>query len=120
MATRRRLSPTFFGGLRARELGGASVSSRATAGLPYLADLSSDPGGRGGGVIAVEHSGDPAIPFAISFGKVRSLRSVFIFERRDPLIRLACFGKVISYSLLRFASTNLLMNCLIRPDCTNL
>jgi denticleless len=73
MATRRRLSPTFFGGLRAREHGGASGSSRATAGLPYLADLSSNPGGRGGGVIAVEHSGDPVIPFAISFGKVRSL-----------------------------------------------
>jgi len=72
--SRRRLSPTFFGGLRGRELGGAggsSSSSRAAVRLPYLADLSSDPGGRGGGVISVEHSGDPAIPFAISFGKVR-------------------------------------------------
>jgi denticleless len=66
--SRRRLSPTFFGGLRSRELGGA----RGAARLSYLADLSSDPGGRGGGVIAVEHSGDSAIPFAISFGKVRS------------------------------------------------
>jgi denticleless len=68
MATRSHTSASFFGSLRARELGGSS--SCASSRLPYLADLSSDPGGRGGGVIAVEHSGDPAIPFAISFGKV--------------------------------------------------
>jgi denticleless len=68
MATRSHTSASFFGSLRARELGGSS--SCAASRLPYLADLSSDPGGRGGGVIAVEHSGDPAIPFAISFGKV--------------------------------------------------
>ncbi|XP_020408984.1 uncharacterized protein [Zea mays] len=88
MATRRRLSPTFFGGLRARELGGASVSSRATAGLPYLADLSSDPGGRGGGVIAVEHSGDPAIPFAISFGKTAQTCNLLAVADEDGYVGL--------------------------------
>ncbi|GJM96294.1 hypothetical protein PR202_ga13116 [Eleusine coracana subsp. coracana] len=76
MATRRRTSASFFGGLCSRELGGAGDSSRAAPRLPYLADLSSDPGGRGGGVIAVEHSGDPAIPFAISFGKTCNLLAV--------------------------------------------
>ncbi|KAJ1294043.1 hypothetical protein BS78_01G116000 [Paspalum vaginatum] len=87
MATRRRLSPTFFGGLRARELGGSS-SSRAAAGLPYLADLSSDPGGRGGGVIAVEHSGDPAIPFAISFGKTAQTSSLLAVADEDGYVGL--------------------------------
>lgn len=71
MAIRPRFSPSFFGGLRARELSGVRGSRASAARLPYLSDLSSDPGGRGSGVIAVEHSGDPAIPFAISFCKVR-------------------------------------------------
>uniref|UniRef100_A0A453H577 Uncharacterized protein n=1 Tax=Aegilops tauschii subsp. strangulata TaxID=200361 RepID=A0A453H577_AEGTS len=64
--------PSFFGGLRARELSGGRGSARASAArLPYLSDLSSDPGDRGCGVISVEHSGDAAIPFAVSFCKVR-------------------------------------------------
>ncbi|ONM08028.1 Transducin/WD40 repeat-like superfamily protein [Zea mays] len=88
MATRRRLSPTFFGGLRAREHGGASGSSRATAGLPYLADLSSNPGGRGGGVIAVEHSGDPVIPFAISFGKTAQTCNLLAVADEDGYVGL--------------------------------
>ncbi|EER91037.1 hypothetical protein BDA96_01G132100 [Sorghum bicolor] len=88
MATRRRLSPTFFGGLRARELGGASGCSRAMAGLPYLADLSSDPGGRGGGVIAVDHSGDAAIPFAISFGKTAQTCNLLAVADEDGYVGL--------------------------------
>jgi hypothetical protein len=73
------------------------------AGLPYLADLSSDPGGRGGGVIAVDHSGDAAIPFAISFGKVRSLGSFFLSETRD-----------LSFVPRAFAKSNLLSSCNLR------
>ncbi|XP_066327861.1 uncharacterized protein [Miscanthus floridulus] len=88
MATRRRLSPTFFGGLRARELGGSSGCSRAMAGLPYLADLSSDPGGRGGGVIAVDHSGDAAIPFAISFGKTAQTCNLLAVADEDGYVGL--------------------------------
>ncbi|WVZ60195.1 hypothetical protein U9M48_010248 [Paspalum notatum var. saurae] len=90
MATRRRLSPTFFGGLRARELGGAggSSSSRAAAGLPFLADLSSDPGGRGGGVVAVEHCGDPAIPYAISFGKTAQTSNLLAVADEDGYVGL--------------------------------
>jgi hypothetical protein len=65
-------SSSFFGGLRARELSGGRGASAAR--LHYLSDLSSDPGGRGGGVISVEHSGDPAIPFAVSFCKVKACR----------------------------------------------
>lgn len=89
MATRPRSSPSFFGGLRARELGGGRVPlPRASAArLPYLADLSSDPGGRGSGVIAVEHAGDPAIPFAISFCKVSEpgiFCPPFVFMRFFP------------------------------------
>ncbi|OEL24607.1 Denticleless protein-like protein [Dichanthelium oligosanthes] len=88
--SRRRLSPTFFGGLRYRELGGAggSSSSRGAARLPYLADLSSDPGGRGGGVIAVEHSGDPAIPFAISFGKTAQTSNLLAVADEDGYVGL--------------------------------
>ena len=72
MAMRPPSSRSFFGGLRTRELSGASgSSSRASASrLHYLSDLSSDPGGPGSGVISVEHSGDSAIPFAVSFCKV--------------------------------------------------
>ncbi|XP_066386311.1 uncharacterized protein [Miscanthus floridulus] len=88
MATRRRPSPTFFGGLRARELGGASGCSRAMAGLPYLADLSSDPGIRGGGVIAVDHSGDAAIPFAISFGKTAQTCNLLAVADEDGYVGL--------------------------------
>jgi hypothetical protein len=73
MAMRPPSSRSFFGGLRARELSGGRGASAAR--LHYLSDLSSDPGGRGGGVISVEHSGDPAIPFAVSFCKVKSLPS---------------------------------------------
>ncbi|KAL6637087.1 hypothetical protein ACP70R_024659 [Stipagrostis hirtigluma subsp. patula] len=89
MATRRRCSPSFFGGLRARELCGAGASSRAAAArIPYLADLSSDPGGRGGGVISVEHSGDPAIPFAVSFGKTAKTSHLLAVADEDGYIGL--------------------------------
>ncbi|CAN6281791.1 unnamed protein product [Urochloa humidicola] len=88
--SRRRLSPTFFGGLRSRELGGAGRSSscRGAARLPYLADLSSDPGGCGGGVIAVEHSGDSAIPFAISFGKTAQTSNLLAVADEDGYVGL--------------------------------
>ncbi|CAL4935414.1 unnamed protein product [Urochloa decumbens] len=86
--SRRRLSPTFFGGLRSRELGSAGSSSRRAARLPYLADLSSDPGGRGGGVIAVEHSGDPAIPFAVSFGKTAQTSNLLAVADEDGYVGL--------------------------------
>uniref|UniRef100_A0A0D9ZC07 Uncharacterized protein n=1 Tax=Oryza glumipatula TaxID=40148 RepID=A0A0D9ZC07_9ORYZ len=88
MATRPRSSPSFFGGLRARELGGGRVPlPRASAArLPYLADLSSDPGGRGSGVIAVEHAGDPAIPFAISFCKAEQISHLLAVADEDGYV----------------------------------
>ncbi|XP_062213300.1 uncharacterized protein LOC133914178 [Phragmites australis] len=88
MVMRRRTSASFFGGLLTRELGGAGASSRGAARLPYLADLSSDPGGRGGGVISVEHSGDPAIPFAVSFGKTAKTSQFLAVADEDGYVSL--------------------------------
>ncbi|XP_015690029.2 denticleless protein homolog [Oryza brachyantha] len=88
MATRPRSSPTFFGGLRARELSGARVPRAAAARLPYLADLSSDPGGRGSGVIAVEHDGDRAVPFAISFCKAKQISHLLAVADEEGYVGL--------------------------------
>nr|CAD1832533.1 unnamed protein product [Ananas comosus var. bracteatus] len=57
-------SSSFFGDLRARELGASKAPN-----LPYIADLSSDLGGRGRGVLAVEHFGGSTPPLAISSSK---------------------------------------------------
>ncbi|XP_020098067.1 denticleless protein homolog [Ananas comosus] len=54
-------SSSFFRDLRARELGASKA--------PNLADLSSDLGGRGRGVLAVEHFGGSTPPLAISSSK---------------------------------------------------
>ncbi|KAM3294688.1 hypothetical protein ACQJBY_037523 [Aegilops geniculata] len=86
MATR---PPSFFGGLRARELSGGRGSARASAArLPYLSDLSSDPGDRGCGVISVEHSGDPAIPFAVSFCKVPQISRLLAVADEDGYVAI--------------------------------
>ncbi|KAF0913148.1 hypothetical protein E2562_020278 [Oryza meyeriana var. granulata] len=88
MVTRPRSSPSFFGGLRARELSGGRLPRASAARLPYLADLSSDPGGRGSGVIAVEHAGDPAIPFAISFCKAEQISHLLAVADEDGYVGL--------------------------------
>ncbi|KAG8097876.1 hypothetical protein GUJ93_ZPchr0013g34187 [Zizania palustris] len=88
MATRPRPSPSFFGSLRAREVSGARVPRVSAARLPYLADLSSDPGGRGSGVISVEHAGDPAIPFAISFCKFERISHFLAVADEDGYVGL--------------------------------
>ncbi|KAF7047395.1 hypothetical protein CFC21_056331 [Triticum aestivum] len=81
--------PSFFGGLRARELSGGRGSARASAArLPYLSDLSSDPGDRGCGVISVEHSGDPAIPFAVSFCKVPQISRLLAVADEDGYVAI--------------------------------
>ncbi|KAG8062199.1 hypothetical protein GUJ93_ZPchr0003g18457 [Zizania palustris] len=85
MAVRPRPSPSFLGGLRARELNGGRVPGVSAALPPYLADLSSDPGGRGSGVISVEHDGDPAIPFAVSFCKPTRMGTVGLYDTRRRL-----------------------------------
>ncbi|KAL5210150.1 hypothetical protein ABZP36_005773 [Zizania latifolia] len=88
MATRPRSSPSFFGSLRAREISGAGAPRVSAARLPYLADLSSDPGGRGSGVISVEHTGDPAIPFAISFCKAERISHLLAVADEDGYVGL--------------------------------
>jgi denticleless len=67
-------SSSFFGGLWARELSGSSgaFAHASAARLHYLSDLSSDPGGHGSGVISIEQFGNPAIPFAVSFCKIKA------------------------------------------------
>uniref|UniRef100_A0ACD5X5X3 Uncharacterized protein n=1 Tax=Avena sativa TaxID=4498 RepID=A0ACD5X5X3_AVESA len=90
MAMRPPSSHSFFGSLRARELsGGRGSSSRASAArLHYLSDLSSDPGGRGSGVISVEHSGDSAIPFAVSFCKTAQVSRLLAVADEDGYVSL--------------------------------
>ncbi|KAE8795612.1 denticleless protein [Hordeum vulgare] len=84
-----RRPPSFFGGLRARELSGGRAPARASAArLPYLSDLSSDPGGRGCGVISVEHSGVVAIPFAVSFCKAPQISRLLAVADEDGYVAL--------------------------------
>ncbi|KAF8378243.1 hypothetical protein HHK36_029582 [Tetracentron sinense] len=56
--------PSFFQDLKSRELNGFRVRKR-----PYFGDLSSDSGGFGAGVLAIEHDGDETPPLAVSFCK---------------------------------------------------
>ncbi|KAI4998521.1 hypothetical protein ZWY2020_053863 [Hordeum vulgare] len=67
----------------------AAGPPRASAAqLPYLSDLSSDPGGRGCGVISVEHSGVVAIPFAVSFCKAPQISRLLAVADEDGYVAL--------------------------------
>ncbi|WOL17609.1 denticleless protein [Canna indica] len=83
-------SPSFFGDLKSRELNGfrgtpyfvlpsvfpfldifpTSDRDLVVRKRPYFGDLSSDPGGPGSGVLAVEHDGVSTPPTALSFCKM--------------------------------------------------
>ncbi|KAJ4762780.1 transducin family protein / WD-40 repeat family protein [Rhynchospora pubera] len=61
---RRLRSSSFFGDLSTREIHGLKVSKAFN-----ICDFSSDPGGRGNGVLSVEHRGSFTLPLSLSFCK---------------------------------------------------
>lgn len=84
-----RHSTSLVGGLQGLELsGGMDSSSASAARLPCLSELSSDSGDGGSGIVSVEHSGDPAIPFAVSFCKAPQISRLLAVADEDGYVSI--------------------------------
>ncbi|XP_072980083.1 uncharacterized protein [Typha angustifolia] len=83
MAQRWTHSSSLFGDLRTRELDGFRVSK-----IPYIGDLSSESGGLGAGVLAVEHFGASTPPLAVCFCKNMKSSHLLAVSDEDGYVSL--------------------------------